>query len=195
MTATLVEMTLADLSPAPTGVFARIAAGDSAAVREAVERFGSLVWLLARRWSHDPADAEDAAQEIFFDLWRSAGRYLPERASEQGFVAMIARRRLIDRARKRKRSIEAIPFPDDFDVPDDGAPETSFQAEAGEARAVLASLSPAQRRTLELALLEGKTHEEIARETGTPLGTVKSHIRRGLERARKLLGARQGGDA
>ncbi len=177
-------------------VFARIAAGEARAVDECVAAFGGLVWSLARRWSGDGDEAEDAAQEIFYDLWRSAPRFDASRCSERGFVAMIARRRLIDRARKRRRSLELVEMPEDFDPADDRGESTDRLALAGDAHDLLAALTPLQRRMLELNLLEGKTHDEIARETNTPLGTVKSHIRRGLDRARRLLAARAGnGDA
>jgi RNA polymerase sigma factor (sigma-70 family) len=171
----------------------RIANGDERAVRECVQRYGALVWSLARRWSSDALDAEDAVQEVFIDLWRTASRFDIARASEAGWVAMIARRRLIDRARRRQRTPEVEAFPTDFDVADEGAEspdeEIDRESRAERARAVLRSLPPAQRQLLELSLLDGKTHDEIARETSLPLGTVKSHIRRGLLRARALLTA------
>lgn len=181
-------------SASPTGgdatvppLLPRIAAGDERAVRECVSRYGSLVWALARRWSADGADAEDAAQEVFVDLWRTAARFDATKATEVTWVAMVTRRRLIDRARRRQRMVEVETLPDDLDVADDRAPDLDRQSQVDAAHAVLQSLPDAQRTMLELSLLHGRTHEEIARETGTPLGTVKSHIRRGLQRARALL--------
>lgn len=178
----------------PTGsVFARIAAGEARAVDECVATFGGLVWSLARRWSSDGAEAEDAAQEIFYDLWRSAARFDGTRCSERGFVAMVARRRLIDRARKRRRSLELVELPEGFDAADESGAQTDGLALAADAHDLLAALTPMQRQMLTLHLLEGRTHDEIAEATQTPLGTVKSHIRRGLERARRLLADRAGG--
>ena len=81
-------------------VLQRIASGDSAAVRDCIEQYGALVWSLARRLSRSPSDAEDATQEIFLDIWRSAGRFDAAQGSDKVFIAMIARRRLIDRLRK-----------------------------------------------------------------------------------------------
>jgi len=173
----------------------RIASGDERAVRECVARYGPLVWSLARRWSSDPSDAEDAVQEIFIDLWRTAARYDVSRTSEAGWVAMIGRRRLIDRARRRERLPAMESIPDDFDMADDSERDLDREWRAEQARAVLRELPPAQRRMLELSLLHGKTHDEIARETETPLGTVKSHIRRGLQRARDLLTAQSRDEA
>ncbi|HYW49699.1 MAG TPA: sigma-70 family RNA polymerase sigma factor [Gemmatimonadaceae bacterium] len=173
----------------------RIAAGDERAVRECVARYGALVWSLARRWSPESVDAEDAVQEIFIDLWKTAARYDAARTSEAGWVAMIARRRLIDRARRRERLPAMESIPDDFDVASESERDLDREWRAEQARAVLRELPPAQRRMLELSLLHGRTHDEIARETETPLGTVKSHIRRGLQRARDLLAARGLNDA
>src|ERR1700677_2228173 len=82
-------------------VLQRMASGDTAAVRECMDRYGALVWSLARRLSRTASDAEDAAQEIFLDIWRSAARYDASQASDKVFIATIARRRLIDRLRKR----------------------------------------------------------------------------------------------
>ncbi|MCU0634244.1 MAG: sigma-70 family RNA polymerase sigma factor [Gemmatimonadaceae bacterium] len=182
-----------DASPAEP-LLPRIAAGDERAVRECVSRYGALVWSLARRWSPDASDAEDAAQEIYIDLWRTASRYDPARMTEAGWVAMLARRRLIDRSRRRERLPALEPIADDLDVADDRTPDLDQRWRVEQARAVLDALPPAQRRMLELSLLEGRTHDEIARETATPLGTVKSHIRRGLQRARDLLAARSRAD-
>ena len=89
--------------PMPDSVLARVGAGDASAVRDALQRFGGLVWALARRMSANTSDAEDAVQEIFVDVWKSAKKFDPAAGSEATFVAMIARRRLIDRMRARQR--------------------------------------------------------------------------------------------
>lgn len=182
--------------PAPLQpLLPRIAAGDERAVRDCVARYSALVWSLARRWSPDGGDAEDAVQEIFIDLWRTAARYDVARTSEAGWVAMIARRRLIDRSRRRERLPALESIPDGFDVASESERDLDREWRAEQARAVLRELPPAQRRMLELSLVHGRTHDEIARETDTPLGTVKSHIRRGLQRARDLLASRTQDDA
>jgi RNA polymerase sigma factor (sigma-70 family) len=86
-------------------VLERIAAGDPAAVDECIDRYGALVWSLARRHLRQHADADDAVQEIFIEIWRSAARFDPVIASEATFITMISRRRLIDRQRKQSRTI------------------------------------------------------------------------------------------
>jgi RNA polymerase sigma-70 factor, ECF subfamily len=169
-------------------VLQRIASGDAAAVRECMDQYGGLVWSLARRMSRTAADAEDATQEIFLDIWRSAGRYDAARASDKVFIATIARRRLIDRLRKRS----AEPPMDPAEVLETVAcadpgnpPETS--TEAGQAARALATLKPEQRQVLELGLMHGLTQSEIAARLGLPLGTVKSLMRRGLLRVREFM--------
>ncbi len=182
---TLVPTTPSTAPLAP--LLPRIAAGDELAVRECVARYGPLIWSLVRRWTPDTNDAEDAVQEVFVDLWRSAARYDPTRATEPGFVAMVTRRRLIDRLRRRQRAIEFEPLSDNHDVAIDQEPDIDQAIRVERARDALRALPIAQRTMLELSLLHGRTHDEIAKETNTPLGTVKSHIRRGLQRARDLL--------
>ncbi len=140
-----------------------------------------------RRWSPDARNAEDAVQEVFVDLWRSASRYEPTRSTEAGWVAMVTRRRLIDRLRRRQRAVELEPLPDDFDLAHEDSSDDARDDRVERARTALRSLPEAQRTMLELSLLHGRTHDEIAKETNTPLGTVKSHIRRGLQLARAML--------
>ena len=179
----------------PASILSRVAAGEPGAINECMQHFHGLVWSLARRMGAGAADAEDAVQEIFIDLWRTAARYDVSRTSEAGWVAMIARRRLIDRARRRERLPVLESIPDDFDVASESERDLDREWRAEQARAILRELPDSQRRMLELSLVHGKTHDEIARETDTPLGTVKSHIRRGLQRARDLLAARTTHDA
>ncbi len=167
----------------------RVAAGDSAAVDECLKQYGALVWSLVRRFSRHWADADDAVQEVFIELWRSADRFDPRRASEATFISVIARRRLIDRHRRRSREPESVPI-DGEDVgtweQPDGSPET--REEAQRARDLMQQLRAEERQVLELAIDEGMTHSQIASKTNMPLGTVKTHARRGLERLRQLLG-------
>jgi RNA polymerase sigma-70 factor (ECF subfamily) len=152
--------------------------------------YGGLVWSLARRLSQSAADAEDATQEIFLDIWKSAARYEARLGSEAVFVTTIARRRLIDRLRARKRrppteefDEEAVAAEPVFDPPDSGplAAETALAARA------LAQLGEAERQVLLMGIVDGMTHSEIATATGKPLGTVKTHMRRGLNKIRLLL--------
>jgi len=168
-------------------VLPRVASGDPAAIREALARFGGLVWTLSRRGSVSESDAEDATQEIFLDVWRSADRYDPRVGSEVTFVATIARRRLIDRRRRRFRRPATESFGDTTPADASSGPSPELGAEAHLARRALETLRPEQREVLVLTACEGLSHEEVATSTGMPLGTVKAHARRGLLRVREAL--------
>lgn len=177
-------------------ILQRIAQGDQLAVNECIDTYGGLVWSLARQFSENTAEAEDAVQEIFVNIWQTAERYDPDVAKEATFIAMIARRRLIDRRRKRQRR------PESASVSSEVVDESSFATESlGEAKpmdedaeramAALEQLRPQQRRVLQLAIGRGCTYEQIASVTDMPLGTVKTHARRGLIQLRKLLASDQ----
>ena len=179
------------MPPGPQPLLLRASTGDQEAVRQCLARFGPVVWGLARRMSPSRPDAEDAVQEIFLDLWANGARYDPALGSEETFVAVVARRRLIDRRRKALRrpvtqSIDAASAGEGALEPGhDGGIEVS--AEAALAARAMGDLRPEQREVLRLSVAEGLTHEEISGRTGMPLGTVKAHARRGLMRIRKLL--------
>ncbi len=136
----------------------------------------------------DQHDAEDAVQEVFVELWRSAGRFDPAAGTELTFVLTIAKRRLIDRTRRLRRT----PLPDGDALVDNVTARTDDDVDVRDELAGLSKaldlLRPEQRTVIELAYLDGQTHQEIARDTGMPLGTVKSHARRGLSRVREILG-------
>jgi RNA polymerase sigma-70 factor, ECF subfamily len=173
----------------PPLLLGRVAAGDPGAIRECIARYGGLVWSIARRF--EPGDTEDAVQEIFLDLWKSAARFDRQIASEAAFVAMIARRRLIDRKRTRGRRPTIDPMAElPVVVAGGSGPETC--AEANQAARALELLRPEQRQVLLMSTCHGMSHGEIAEETGMPLGTVKAHARRGLMSIRAaLLGVQQ----
>lgn len=170
------------------GLLQRIASGDQTAVAQCIDQFGGLVWSLTRRLTPNEADAEDAVQEIFLEIWRFADRYDPSKASEATFIAMLSRRRLIDRLRKHKRRPEEELFDDAMTQ----APSAEEAAEVGAdvARVVEAmqGMKPEQQQALHLSAWLGMSHAAIAEELGLPLGTVKSHIRRGLLTLREDLG-------
>jgi RNA polymerase sigma factor (sigma-70 family) len=166
----------------------RIASGDPLAVEGCMAKYCGLVWSIARQLTRDHADAEDAVQEVFIDLWRHAERFDPAIAAESTFVSTVARRRLIDRRRRRARR----PGTRSLVVePTAAAPSETERLETADegrrARELLTHLRPEQRQVLELSFDEGMSQQEIAEATRLPLGTVKTHVRRGLLRLRQLL--------
>ncbi|RPI17403.1 MAG: sigma-70 family RNA polymerase sigma factor [Lysobacterales bacterium] len=165
-----------------------MARGEAQAVRECIDEFGGLVWAIARRMTRSRADAEDAVQEIFVDVWRSASRFDEAQGSEKVFITTIARRRLIDRMRRARMShlmdseeaLEDVRWAE----PGNGG---EIRVEAERAAAYVARLRPDQQKVLKMGLLEGMTHSEIATATGMPLGTVKTQMRRGLIQVRQWM--------
>lgn len=181
-----------DPSPAPP-LLPRIAIGDHTAVRECIERYGRLILAIAYRFLGHTGDAEDAVQDTFIELWKHAGRFDPRQGPELAFITTIARRRLIDGRRKAGRRPSAAPLPES--LPERNEPrECPFDSadEVVKARAALAELKDEQRSVILMAVNEGLSHGEIATRTGLPLGTVKTHIRRGLLSVRKRLTAGKG---
>jgi len=177
----------------PECVLDRVAAGESSAVDDCMSQYGGLVWSLARRFCPDRTDAEDAVQEIFIEVWRNAGRFDAAIGSESTFVTMIARRRLIDRYRKRSRTPETSPvFEDAVACDNEQVDRAEIREEAARARRQMQRLRPEERRVLELSIDGGLSQSQIAEATNLPLGTVKTHARRGLMRLRRLLGEPSG---
>ena len=170
-------------------ILKRIADGDQNAVQDCLKAYGGLVWSLARRMLRNTDEAEDAVQEIFVDIWRNAGRFDAEQASETTFVAMIARRRLIDKIRFANRRISPDSLEDILAEPaGSSGKEMQTLVEGREAMKALQELRPEQRQVLQLSIIHGLSHQEIAEATGMPLGTVKTHVRRGLLQVREILG-------
>lgn len=170
----------------------RIANGDTEAVDECIDRYGGLVWSLARRLSSSVADAEDAVQEVFVDLWKNADRFRGELAGEVTFVAMLARRRLIDRLRKSRRELESQPI-DELTLQLASPPQTSpaeLAEEVARAAACLERLRKDERKVLELSIYHGLPQTRIAEQTGLALGTVKTRARRGLSQLRDCMQVR-----
>lgn len=169
-------------------ILKRIASGNSPAVQECLDTYGGLVWSLALRMLPNTDDAEDAVQEIFIDIWKNAERFDEVQASETTFIAMIARRRLIDRLRKENRQPNVDSLEDILAEPEGNDQDMQTCIEAKEVAKVMKDLRPEQRQILHLSIVQGFSHQEIADALKMPLGTVKTHARRGLIEVRELLG-------
>lgn len=177
----------------------RVARGDQAATRECIKRFGGLVWSIAKRLMIPDAQIDDAVQDVFVEVWKNAGRYDANIASETAFVAVIARRRLIDQIRRLNRQTDSTALSEAVEADataggwrgrGEGASVGTTQEmseEAMEAARALDQLSVDQQRVLRLSIYRGLSHELIARVLNMPLGTVKTHARRGLIRLREIL--------
>lgn len=171
-----------------SSILERIAQGDEIAVSECIDCYGDLVWSLARRFLRDEVEAEDAVQEIFIDLWSSAGRFDRTIASELTFIATIARRRLIDRGRARTREPQMEVFDESIALPDEMTGQRpEDQRDIATVSRLVGNMQPEQRRAFELNVYHGYSHAEVARRMELPLGTVKTHVRRGLIAIREQM--------
>jgi len=170
-------------------ILQRIAEGDKTAVQDCLDAYGGLVWSLARRMLRGSDEAEDAVQEIFIDIWKNSARFDEAQASETTFVAMISRRRLIDRIRRIQRQPPVDSLDDILVEPTKNShKDIQMNVEAGEAVEAMNTLRPEQRQVLMLSIYQGFSHQEISDLTGMPIGTVKTHARRGLIQVRESLG-------
>lgn len=167
----------------------RVASGEEAAIQDCLSKYGGLVWSIARKMLRNSDDAEDAVQEIFLDVWKNAERFDESKSSETTFIAMIARRRLIDKIRFATRRISADSL-DDVLLEPFTRSDKDMQAnlEAQQAAEAMRKLRPEQQQVLRLSIIQGMSHQEISDATGMPLGTVKTHARRGLLQVRELMG-------
>lgn len=166
----------------------RVAAGDEEATAELYDRFGSLVYKVACQLLPSRTEAEDAVQEIFVRLWRTADRYDPRRAKLVTWVMLIARRHLIDRIRRSavrpdSNAIETDPTRTGTADSPDRRPLEDERNEVLLKR--IAELPELQRVVIERAYLQGFTLREVSEQLDAPLGTVKSALSRGLARLRE----------
>ncbi|MFE3857088.1 RNA polymerase sigma factor [Streptomyces griseorubiginosus] len=165
--------------------------GDEACLTVVHRRWGPLVHALARRSLGDAREAEDVTQLVFLAAWRGRAGFAPDRGTLPGWLTGIARRKIADAlaARTRRTELVAAAGAQLLLRAEDEAvlPETAID------RVLLADemahLPPPQRRVLNLAFYDDLTQTQIAELTGWPLGTVKSHARRGLRRLAGRLGA------
>ncbi|GGU83850.1 RNA polymerase sigma factor [Streptomyces litmocidini] len=168
----------------------RFRAGDEDALREAYRRWAPTVYALARRSLGNTQDAEDVTQQVFLSAWRSRERYRPDRGALGGWIVGITRHVVFDAisARTRRLRIEqSVVRTRHDDVEHHHADESENAVDRILVQHGMAELSPVQRQLLALAVYGDLTHAQIAERTGLPLGTVKSHIRRGLLALRRIL--------
>jgi RNA polymerase sigma-70 factor (ECF subfamily) len=164
-----------------------VARSDEAALGELYDRFGRTAYGLALRILRDPALAQDAVQEAFLGVWRSADRFLAERAKASTWILTLVHRRAVDLVRREDRR-RAEPL-ERAEPPASAGPEeeTSVLFRRQVVREALRRLPADQREALELAYYGGYTQSQLAEVVGAPLGTVKSRMFAGLARLRDLL--------
>ena len=175
----------------PTTLEERFVAGDEAALREIFDLHGSLVLNISRRAVG--VDAEDVVQQVFVAAWKGRASFDAEKGSLPGWLTGIAKFKAVDHLRAKGRRPQSA----DREVEDTATQSADVGRVADRMLLThaLAKLPEERRRVVALAFFEDFTHQEISEHLAMPLGTVKSHVRRGLEALRHTLDARPVGES
>ena len=168
---------------------ALVARADEDALAELYDRVSRIAYGLALRVLRDERHAEDAVQEAFLQVWRSAATFRAERAKASTWILTLVHRRAVDLVRREERR-QADPLTDDSalgEAPEDTEEAAWLRFERERVQAALKELPDVQREALELAYYGGFSQSELADRLGVPLGTIKSRMFAGLARLRELL--------
>jgi RNA polymerase sigma-70 factor (ECF subfamily) len=168
----------------------RVARGDESAFAAVYDSLGASVYGLARRVIRDPARAEEVSQEVFIQLWQSAGRFDARRGSAKSWVLTLAHRRAVDAVRhdqaatNRENKYDWSNGPD-FDEVEE---QVTVSLEHEQVRRCLDGLTELQREAVNLAYYQGYTYAEVADVLDANPATVKTRMRDGLVRLRDCMG-------
>jgi RNA polymerase sigma-70 factor (ECF subfamily) len=172
------------------GLLRDIALGSRQAFEKLYRDSSPQLFAICLRIVLQRSEAEDVLQEVFATVWRKAGQYDAARAGAMSWLGMIARNKAIDRIRSQPLERRSDPLDLAEEIPDPGAsPQQDAQnsAERKQLEECMKRLDSRRRSLIRAAFFEGSTYEELALRIGSPLGTVKSWIRRGLMQLRECL--------
>jgi RNA polymerase sigma factor (sigma-70 family) len=165
-----------------------VAGSDDRALAELYDRFGGVAYGLALRILRDESLAQDAVQEAFLAVWRTADRFLAERAKASTWILTLVHRRAVDLVRRQERRRgEPLESADEPVAAERVDEEATLRFQRRVVQEALRRLPPEQREALELGYYGGLTQSELAERLGQPLGTIKSRMFTGLTRLRDLL--------
>lgn len=168
----------------------RIADGDRTAFDQLYRATAARLFGVCLRVLPDRAEAEDVLQEVYVAVWRKAPQFSPDKSSAMTWLASIARHRAIDRLRATPSLVARHPVElPELETDPDAAPAARAEAESERSQLdrCLSQLDARRRTLIRTAFFDGATYEDLARRTGSPLGSIKSWIRRGLQQLRACL--------
>lgn len=168
-------------------LIARCADGDRAAFREIYQSQSARMHGLALRITRQPSLAADAVHDAFVNVWQNAGRFDAERGAAEAWLTGIVRFRALDLVRRGGREVTGVDLPEQTDQEPDALHALVGSSEHASLRICLEELDEDKRRLVVMAFIDGLTHADLAEKLKTPLGTIKSSIRRGLASLRKCL--------
>jgi RNA polymerase sigma-70 factor, ECF subfamily len=184
---TSAAQTESDLDAQLQQLLSRCAAADATALERLYELVSPTLFACLTRMLRRRSVAEEALQDVFVTIWQRAGQFRPERGRAMAWLISIARYRAIDLLRRERLAPALVAEPAEAAAAAEGAPEEGWLPGATLLERCLELLTQQQRHCLELAFVGGNSHEDIAGLIGSPLGTVKSWIRRGLRTLRTCL--------
>lgn len=181
--------TLEPGEPSDLDLMRSIQAGDADALSQLYDRYNGILKALILRVIHNEAEADDLLQEIFMEIWNQSKNFSAQKGKPLGWMVTLARRRAIDGLRKKQAyaragerlQVETEQQPEAW-VHNATEAEIDFADTRVLVRQVISSLPPAQQRAIELAFFRGMSQREIAADTNTPLGTVKTRLELGLKK-------------
>ena len=180
--------------PTDEQLMERIAARDDAALAVLYRRHTALLATIVARVLNQTSDVDDVIQEIFVEIWKQAGRFDAEKGKALGWMVTLARRRAIDKVRKKQayfRAEERLRFETETGpepAMHHGADEDAIATDRSQIlRRLLTTLPPAQREALEFAFYRGMSQREIAAQTGIPLGTIKTRLELAMRKMRTAV--------
>lgn len=181
---------------ADVAALARMARGDESGLAELYDRHATPVYSLALRIVRRPEDAEDVAQQVFAQAWRTSARFDQSRGVVAAWLLMIARSRAIDCLRRRNPARDGISDDERLAAIPDPEPSVEYVVATREqverVQVAIDALPAEQRVAVELAYYDGLTQSEIAERTSTPLGTVKTRVRSALQSLRTAVAVARG---
>jgi len=176
-------------APSDVELMCGIQAGDPDALAELYDRYNGILKALILRVIHNDSEADDLLQEVFMEIWNQAKNFSPDKGKPLGWMVTLARRRAIDGLRKKQsyaRAEERLQTEPEQQPAAWVQNVTELEIRAGDTRALMAkvisSLPEAQQQAIELAFFQGMSQREIAANTNTPLGTVKTRLELGLKK-------------